>query len=115
MAIELMQRVDVIEAMENFLFRRRPPEELRDKVDVNYRIDNQSVIIYEIRPRWNNPKEYRESEFAKATFVKTRQHWNIYWLRSDLKWHTYEPKPFVKTINDFAELVDEDRYHCFWG
>ena len=54
-------------------------------------------------------------EIAKATFVKTKQHWNVFWKRADLKWHTYEPKPKVKTVKEFVDLVDEDSHHCFWG
>jgi len=115
MAIDIMQTLDVIEVMENFLFKIRPPEKLRNQVDIAYKIDNQSIIIYEIRPRWNNQEEYIESAIAKTTYVKTQQHWNVFWMRSDAKWHTYQPKPFVKTIKDFVDLVDEDKHYCFWG
>ncbi len=34
----------------DFVKRRRPPEELRDKVDLSFRIENQSVFIFEVRP-----------------------------------------------------------------
>lgn len=115
MAIDINQTMDVIEALENFLFKKRPPEALRNQVDIAYKIEDQSVIIYEIRPRWNNPNEIMESAIAKTTYVKARQHWNVFWKRADLKWHVYQPKPSVKTINEFVKLVVEDKHHCFWG
>lgn len=115
MAIDIMQTLDVIEALENFLYKRRPPEELQNQVDIAYKIENQSVIIYEIRPLWNSPEEHIESAIAKTTYVKTKLHWNVFWMRSDMKWHTYQPKPFVKTIKEFTDLVDEDKHFCFWG
>jgi hypothetical protein len=115
MAIDIMQTLDVIESMENFLFRKRPKEELRDQVDIAYKIDNQSATVYEIRPRGNNPKEIMESAIAKTTYVKAKGHWNVFWLRSDLKWHTYQPRPTVKSIKEFVALVEDDQYHCFWG
>jgi len=115
MSIDLMQTLDVIEAMENYIFKIRPPENLRDQVDIVYKIDKQSVIIYEIRPRWNNPKEFTEAGVAKTTFVKAKQQWNVFWMRADLKWHTYQPKPSVKTFSEFVDLVEKDRHHCFWG
>ena len=55
MAIDILTTAEVIEAMEKFIYKRRPPLEIRHQLDLSYKIDNQSVIIYEIRPRWNNP------------------------------------------------------------
>ena len=56
MATDILHTVEIIEALENFLYKRRPPVELRSKVDLAYKIDNQSVIIYEIRPLWDSVK-----------------------------------------------------------
>jgi hypothetical protein len=36
-------------------------------------------------------------------------------MRADLNWHTYLAKPTVKKLNDFTELVFEDKNHCFFG
>ncbi|HEX8546811.1 MAG TPA: DUF3024 domain-containing protein [Cytophagaceae bacterium] len=115
MPIENLQTLEVIEAMENFLAVRRPPEEMRSELDLGYKIEDQSIFIFEIRPQWNKPEIIREHPVAKATFVKTKNHWKVFWMRADLKWHSYTPKPFVKTVSAFAKLVDEDRHHCFWG
>lgn len=110
-----LMTLEIIESLENFLERRRPPENIRDKLDLDYKIEKQSVVILEIRPRWNKPEEKMESGIAKATFVKTKNHWKVFWMRSDLKWHSYSPKPDVKTIKDFVKLVEEDEFSCFWG
>jgi len=115
MGLDALKTTDVIEVMENFIERRRPPEEIRDKVDLAYRIENQSIFIYEIRPRWDNPNQKMYSDIAKATFVKNKNIWKIFWLRANLKWYPYEPKPTVKTLKQFINIVDEDKYGCFWG
>lgn len=52
---------------------------------------------------------------AKATFVKSQKHWKVFWMKSDLKWHVYDPKPTVKTIQGFVDLVEQDKHYCFWG
>jgi len=105
-----------IEALtDEFLESRRPPLEIRDRVDLAFRIEKQSVIIFEIRPIWDNPTEKIDEMIAKATFVKTQNVWKIYWQRADLKWHSYEPLPEVERIEQFLEAVDEDDYCCFWG
>ncbi len=35
--------------VEDFIERRRPPEHLRDKVDLAFRIENQNIFIFERR------------------------------------------------------------------
>ncbi len=96
--------------------RRRPPPLIRPKLDLGYRVTGQSVEIFEIRPPWRDlQKEKRESPVAKATYVRTRGVWRVFWQRRDLKWHSYEPKPEVKSVDEFALLVSEDTHACFFG
>jgi hypothetical protein len=115
MSLDVMNQIDIIEAMENFIEMRRPPEKIRHEVDLSYKIDNQSVIIFEIRPKWNEPKVKMECDIAKTTFVKATNKWKVFWQRANMKWYTYSPNPEVDHINDFITLVDEDAHHCFWG
>lgn len=56
-----------------------------------------------------------EHSVAKATYVKTTGLWRVFWKRSDLKWHRYEPEPAVPRIEDFLALVGKDQYGCFFG
>ena len=98
-----------------YIEKHRPPAHLRNKVDLAFRIEGQSVIIFEIREKWDQPSKKIESLIAKATFVKNKKLWKIYWQRADLKWHRYEPKPEVITIEEFLHVVEEDEYGCFWG
>ena len=72
MALDNLQIVDIIEALENFVERKRPPEHIRTKLDIGYKIEGQDVFIFEIRPQWNKPEIIREYSVAKATFVKTK-------------------------------------------
>lgn len=115
MAIDILQTLDVIEIMENFLSRRRPPEEIRNEVDLDYKIEEQSIIIFEIRPQWDNPEEILEHPIAKTTFVKAKNNWKVFWMKSDRKWHGYSPQPVVGSLAEFINLVEEDRHYCFWG
>lgn len=107
------RRVDI--AAEAFLARRRPQEEIRNRLDIAVRRSGQSVVIVEIRPAWDNPSEIRENPVAKATYVQTRKTWRIFWKRTDLKWHGYEPAREVQTIEEFFQVVEKDAHGCFWG
>lgn len=64
---------------------------------------------------WNNPKKKMEGAFAKATYVKTKKVWKVFWMRADLKWHSYPPKPTVKHIEEFLDEVENDPHACFFG
>lgn len=101
--------------IEKFLDIRRPPPHIRDQVDLGYRIENQSVELFEIRPRWDDPDTIIEIPFAKATYVKKEKLWKVYWQRQDLKWHSYIPVPTVQYFEEFLSVVNEDANGCFFG
>jgi hypothetical protein len=102
-------------AIHAFLEKRRPPARIRHQVDIGYRIEGQSVELFEVRPRWDNPEEKLEHPIAKATYVRTPLVWNVYWQQADLKWHRYQPAPQVGSPEKFLALVDEDKHACFFG
>ncbi len=106
---------EVKQAAAKYMYYNRPPIEIRDQVDMGYRIEGQSVYLFEIRPGWDKPDEKHESPIAKTTYVKAKKLWKIYWMRSNLKWYIYEPVPLVLSISDFFDTVNEDEYHCFFG
>lgn len=101
--------------IKQFISEQRPPEDIRDQVDLDYGIENQSIIIFEIRPRPDVTEEKMKLNVAKTTWVRRQQIWKLYWQRASLKWHKYEPLPRVDTLEKFIEEVDEDPYSCFWG
>lgn len=115
MSLDLPNTIDIIEVMENYVARIRPSEDIRDKLDITYKIENQSVILLEIRPMFRYPDMKTESEYAKATYVKNSNKWNVYWMRSNLKWAPYKPCPEVNDLREFVRLVEEDAFHCFKG
>jgi hypothetical protein len=112
--IDPLQTLHIIEVLEDFL-ERRPPVEIRSQLDIGYKIQDQSIFMLEIRPSYTDPDRILEHEIAKATYVKSKDLWKIFWLRADLKWHSYEPCPTVKTVEEFVELVGKDSLNCFWG
>ncbi len=102
-------------ALAAFLGRRRPPPHVRPQLDLACRIAGQSVEILEVRPHWIHTEQKHESPVAKATYVRSRKHWRVFWMRRDLRWHGYEPHPVADTIEDVLEIVDRDEFGCFFG
>ena len=70
---------------------------IRNKLALKYRIESQSVVIFEVRPLRDWPDEM----VAKTTYVKKNRMWKVYWQRADLKWYGYEPVPEVGLLEAF--------------
>ncbi|MEN9544871.1 MAG: hypothetical protein RLZZ598_1704 [Pseudomonadota bacterium] len=102
-------------ALKWFVERRRPPEHIRLQLDLAYRIEGQTVDLYSIRPDWKDKTKTRHEPIARIKFVRTQEHWKLYWMRADLKWHGYEPVPVHSTLKSALQTVDEDAYCCFFG
>lgn len=116
MALSEIETARVKKALDAFMAKRRPPAHLRSQLDLGSRIARQTVELFEMRPAWRGkPGEKMEHSVAKATFVRSRNTWRVFWMRRDLKWHSYEPVPEVRSIEDFCALVSEDAYACFFG
>lgn len=115
MTFDYTKSDEIIKILENYLAEVRPDPEIRHKIDLGYQIIGQSVILNEILPRWDNPKEIMTINNAKATYVKNKNIWKVFWRRADNKWHPYTPNPIVKTLQDFLELVKKDECQCFYG
>jgi hypothetical protein len=99
-----------------FIQRRRPPPpHLRAEVDLSFRINGQSVEIFEVRPNWRDRRKLQEHSIAKAMYNKSKRNWKVLWQRADLKWHSYFPNPEVASIEEFLAVVQKDEHGCFFG
>ena len=115
MALNELEAKRVENAVAAYVKKRRPPPHIRPKLDLGYRLSGQSIELFEIRPMFQKPSVKQSHSFAKATYVRTRDHWKVFWLRQDLKWHAYQPHPVVKNIAEFLSVVEKDEHHCFYG
>lgn len=111
---EPISMVDV--QLKSFVDSKRPKdEEVRKQLDFGYSWDGQTVLLFEIRPQWNDPTNILELPFAKLRFVKASKIWKLYWMRGSGKWETYEPKPESEILQLLLAEIDHDGYGCFFG
>jgi hypothetical protein len=116
MAFSEIEEARVKKAIDAFMQERRPPAHIRSKLDFGTRIVGHSVELFEIRLAFGGKRgETREHAIAKSTFVRSRGVWRVFWMRRDLKWHSYEPMPEVESADAFFKLVAEDAHACFFG
>ncbi len=97
------------------LCKERTPEHLKDQLRYEYEIYKQSVVIYEVRPVWNDPSEYTRSPVAKIKFVRSSNEWRLFWQRADMKWHSYKPLDSSKDLKDLVDEINRDPNGCFFG
>lgn len=116
MAFSEIEQARLRKVVGAFIEKRRPLPHIRNQLDLSYRLVQQSIEIFEVRPKWRGaPGETMENPVARATFVKASGIWRIFWRRADLKWHSYSPAPQVASIEIFLALVAEDKHACFFG
>jgi len=113
--ISVSKLSDVEKQIMEFVESLRPEESIRSELDIGYRITGQSFEIFEIRPRWKQPNITQEISVAKATYVKSKNIWKLYWKRADLKWHRYDSLSDTKYLQDILKEIGKDPFCCFWG
>lgn len=52
MAFTNEQLQEIEKTAAKFMSSRRPTEEIREELDLGYRIEGQSIFVYEIRPHF---------------------------------------------------------------
>ena len=92
-----------------------PPPHLYDQLQLLSKLEEQSIIIYELRPSFKQPAEKIEWMVAKATYLKSTKKWKIYYQAATLKWKSYEPCPEVNRLEEFFMLLEVDAYHHFFA
>jgi hypothetical protein len=115
MAFTEFERAANFKALKWFIDKRRPPEHIRSQLDIGYAVVGHTVDVFEIRPDWQDKTTTRHTPIARVKFVRTKDHWRLYWMRRDLKWHGYEPDEVHNTLMSVLKTVDTDAHCCFFG
>ena len=104
------------EYLKTFVQSLRPEDvKIRKQIDFGYSWGNNIAILFDIRPKWDNPEELLNTEFAKIRYIKTQKEYKLYWMRSSGKWDLYEPFPTATNLQDLLKEVKIDSHSCFFG
>lgn len=58
--------------IKQYIKKIRPSEEIRDQVDVSYSFSNNIVEVFEIRPRWDDPKVKVKYPLVRIRNIKSK-------------------------------------------
>ncbi len=93
----------------------RIPQEVRDRVRLGFRITGHAVELFESRPAFRAPHEWRDHGIAKFRYVASRKVCRLYCQFRDVTWHEYEPRPEAGSLDELLAEVDRDPTGIFWG
>lgn len=114
MALSEIQRSQVTRRLEAFCGARVPPA-ARSKLRVGFRIKGSEVVLFEERPAFQPPHEWREMVVAKFKYVGTQKVWRLYCQHRDRRWHAYEALPAARRFDRLLDEVAADPTGIFWG
>jgi hypothetical protein len=93
----------------------RVPMHVRDKVRLGFRVKGNEVVLFEERPAFHEPRDWRELPVAKFRYVETQGIWRLYCQHRDLRWHEYQARPTARRFGVLLKEVDADPTGIFWG
>ncbi|MEY0663864.1 DUF3024 domain-containing protein [Providencia rettgeri] len=111
MALNDIEIAQIKRCMNFFMEKRRPAPFIRDEIDLIYEIQDQSVIIKEIR---NIMGRTIESPIAKITFNRTQKGWKLFAKNRNDEWEGMF-KDLIPTFSDAIKVVEDDARGCFFG
>ena len=86
-----------------------------DQLYLDFKLDGQTLYLFEVRPKWNDPSIKTEMMLAKFRYITKDRLWKLYWQRQDMKWEQYKPGGTHRSLQPLLELVWDDTSTCFWG
>ena len=87
----------------------------RDQLYIDFRLEDQVLYLFEVRPKWDDPDIKIEIMVAKLWYIKKEAVWKLYWQRQNMDWCLYEPNGISNELTPLLIEVTDDQYGCFWG
>ena len=112
--MEKQEKQKISEIVGNFCDTRIPPH-ARDQIKMFYRINGNSIVIFESRPYWQDKSIWTEMPIAKIRFLPDKNVWQLFWQKANGRWLKYPDFPPTKNLHDIISEIDSDPYHVFWG
>jgi len=94
---------------------RKVPIEHRDKLRVCFKIEENSVTLYEERPAFMKPGTLVESNISNFQYDAKTSLWTLYCRDQYSHWHKYDVFDPSLDFDDLLQEVEEDPTGIFWG
>jgi hypothetical protein len=91
------------------------PPHVRDQIQVSYKIQNDTITIYESRPHWQKPDVWTERTIAQFRYNTKDKLWTLYNSDRNNRWHKHPATGPAATLDPLLEKLDNDPAGIFWG
>ncbi len=89
--------------------------EILKQEDIGYSYDGNTIILFQIRPDWQDANKKHQLDFAKIRYFKSKKEWCLYWMRANGKWEAYTPFPESNYLDKIIDVIKHDENGCFFG
>ena len=97
------------------LCRRHSPQEHAEQLRLVYEVEGHVVSVYEERAPWQGGGEWTRSGIARFRLVRSKGVWQLYWMRSDPRWHLYDAGTMPTDLDALVAIVEADEFGAFFG
>lgn len=97
------------------LCRRKTRPEFADKLRFECEVHGHTVSIWEVRPSWDGVGDHTRMGVARFRLLRSRDEWQLYWMRRDLEWHRYGPAGSNPDLAALVAIVEADECGAFFG
>ncbi len=94
--------------------REKIPLHYRSRLRLGFKIEEDSVTIFEQRAGFDDPSQWVGLDVAQFRWIEREKMWSLYYKDRESNWQAYYLNPKA----DFEILlreVDEDPVEVFWG
>lgn len=114
MALPELTKKNVEKTLESYC-DKRIPKHIRNKLRLEFSFKGNAVVLFEVRPVWNDPTQNTEGPVAQFKYNQTKNIWTLYWRDRNLKWRIYDRISPSATFQNLLSEVDTDPTGIFWG
>ena len=107
--------IRLIEAKLTEFCDRRIPIDIREEVDLIFKIARDKVTLIETRPYFREPTRWMENPVAQFRFDDKTKKWTLYCLDKNSRWHHYDLIEPSADFDDMLKALDNDAAGIFWG
>lgn len=93
----------------------RIPEPLRTTLRIDFRIGDDDVILYELRPHYQQPDIWYSTAVARFVKQPDQNLWSLYSADRNDQWLPYLPYHGDRNIEKLLAVVNDDPLGLFWG
>lgn len=95
--------------------QRRIPIDIRDQVNLIFKIIRDKVTLIETRPYFKDPSIWTENPVAQFRFDDKANKWTLYCTGRSAQWQLYDLIIPSTDFDDMLKALDNDKTGIFWG